>query len=101
MLMTFGEICGKEIINIFDGKNLGFADDLLFDGETRKIAALIIRGKPVFFGFFGREEDISVPWEKIKTVGRDTILINCEKYSIIDKEKENFLIKFLNKFFIK
>lgn len=101
MLVSFGEICGKEIINISDGRNLGFADDIIFEKETRKITALVVEGKPVFLGLFGREEDISVPWERIETIGKDTILINCEKYSIIHKEKDNFLIKILNKLFIK
>ena len=98
MLETFGKICEKEIVNILDGRSLGFAGDILFDYETRKIAALIVKGKPKFFGIFGREEDISIGWDKIETIGKDGILIKTEQYSKITNEKENIFQKFLNIF---
>ncbi len=101
MHITFEEIRMKEIINMFDGCSLGFADDILFDSETRKITALIVKGKPRFFGILGREEDFSVSWDKIETVGKDTILIKTEFIGKIYNGKESFLKKFLNFFFIK
>ena len=95
MLMSFEEICEKEIINTFDGSSLGFAGDVVFDSESRKITALIIKGRRKFFGIFGREEDVSVSWDKIETVGKDTILVKTESLGKIYNENRSFLKIFL------
>lgn len=101
MLTTVSEICKKEVVNVLDGTCFGFADDILIDTETRKTAAIIIRGKPKFFGFFGSGEDISVGWDKIQKVGEDIILVKTENLGKIYNENESFLKKFLKNFFIK
>ena len=98
MFMSFEEICEKEIINTFDGSSLGFAGDVVFDSESRKITALIIKGKMKFFGIFGREEDVSVSWDKIETIGKDAILVKTESLGKIYNEKKSFLKNFLNFF---
>ena len=98
MLTSFCEICGKEIINTLDGSSLGFAGDIVFDTESRKTAALIIKGKPKFFGIFGKEEDIYIGWEKIETIGKDTILVKTEQCSKINNEKINIFEKIFNIF---
>ena len=95
MFVTFEEICGKEIINVKDGSSFGYADDILFDTEIRKITALIIKGNPKFFG---REEDISISGDKIETIGKDIILVKTEQCGRIHNKKENIFQKFLNFF---
>lgn len=99
VLITFEEICKKEIINITDGSSLGFAGDILFDCESRKITALIIKKKPKIFGFFEKEDDVSIIWDKIESVGKDAILVNTESLGKIHNENESFLRKFF-KFFL-
>ncbi|MBQ3531114.1 MAG: YlmC/YmxH family sporulation protein [Oscillospiraceae bacterium] len=99
MLAAFGEICEKEIINTLDGSSFGFAGDILFDTETRKITAIIVKGKPKFFGVFGREEDLSIMWDKIETIGKDIILVKTEEYGRIHNKKENIFQKIFNIFF--
>lgn len=101
MLTTVGELCKKEVVNVLDGTCFGFAEDILIDTETRKAAAVIVRGKPKFFGFFGEKEDISIGWDKIEKVGEDAILVKTENLGKIYNESESFLKKFLNFFFIK
>ena len=98
MFITFEEICRKEIINTLDGKSFGFANDILFDSETRKITAIIVKNHPKFLGIFGREEDFSIGWDKIETVGKDTILVKTDQCSKIYNEKESLFKKFLNFF---
>ena len=99
MFVTFEEICEKEIINILDGSSLGFVGDILFDTETRKINALIIKQKPRFFGFLKNEADLSIGWDKIEAVGKDTILVKIKECGRIHNEKQNLIQKFLNIFF--
>ena len=98
MFLTFGEICEKEVINLPDGTSFGYATDLLTDTETGKIMAIIIGGKQKFFGIFGREEALSISWDKIETVGKDTILVKTDQCSKIYNEKESLFKKFLNFF---
>ena len=46
---------------------------LLPDG---RVAALVVPGPCRFFGLFGRGEEFYIPWECIKQVGDDIILID-------------------------
>ena len=98
MLVTLGEICEKEIINTLDGGSFGFAGDILFDTETRKIAAIIVKNRPKIFKIFGREEAFSISWDKIETFGKDTILVKTDQCSKIYNEKESIFKKIFNFF---
>lgn len=42
----------------------------------RQLTALIIPGPYRFFGLFGRGEEYCIPWECIKQIGDDIILID-------------------------
>ena len=81
--MSFEEICEKEIVNTFDVSSLGFAGDVVFDSESRKITALIIKGRAKFFGIFGREE----------TTGETVVIKQLSK----ERKTADYLAKILNK----
>lgn len=70
------ELRQKEIINISDGKRLGFANDIEINMETGHIEAIIIPGENRFFSIFSKEGDIVLPWQNIKKIGIDVILID-------------------------
>ena len=72
----------KEIVSLQNGVKIGYVDDLLFDTETAAIRAVIVYGRPKLFGLLGREEDWQIPWEKIETVGEDTILVKNDGESL-------------------
>ena len=65
----------KEVINITDGKRLGFVYDVEIDLETRRIGSIIIPGGYRFFGLFGKGEEYIVNYEQIKKIGDDIILV--------------------------
>ena len=69
----------KEVINVKDGTKLGNVDDLEIETDGATVSALVIYGKLRFFGLFGREDDIIVPWDKIKVVGEDTVLVEVDE----------------------
>lgn len=98
MQITTEEMRKKEVINMPDGSFFGFADEAVIDTETRKVSAIIVRGKPKFFGIFGREEDLKIVWDEIETIGKDTILIKTEIKKKNFNENENFIQKILNIF---
>jgi YlmC/YmxH family sporulation protein len=65
----------KEVINITDGKRLGFVQDVTADLETGTITSIIVPGNTKFIGKFYGNNDIVIPWEKIKCIGEDIILV--------------------------
>ena len=72
----------KEVINISDGKRMGFLYDIEIDLSEGKIGAIIVPGKTRFFGLFGRGEEYIISYENIKKVGDDIILV---EYNEIEK----------------
>ncbi len=78
MKITLEEIRRKAIVNMLDGACFGYADDLIADTETKQVLALLIKGRLKLFGILGREDDVLIPWEKIDTIGKDTILVRAE-----------------------
>jgi len=78
MKCSFSELRCKEVINICDGCRLGYVNNLELDTVSSRIQTLIIPGPAKFFGLFGREDDYVVPWEAIKKIGEDIILVECE-----------------------
>lgn len=69
------ELCRKDVINVKDGCRLGYICDVEIDAADGRVVALVIYGRAKFFGLFGREDDIVIPWCNIQTIGEDTVLV--------------------------
>lgn len=54
MVCTLEELRCKDVINIVNGENLGRVDDLQMDANSATVTALILYGRPRFFGILGR-----------------------------------------------
>lgn len=65
----------KEVINITDGKRLGFVQDVTADFKTGTINEIIVPGNTKFFNLFSSKEELIIPWNSIKTIGEDVILV--------------------------
>lgn len=65
----------KEVVNIADGKRLGFVQDVCADLETGKITSIIVPGGNKLISMFTNENDIVITWDKIKCIGDDIILV--------------------------
>ena len=65
----------KEVINITDGKRLGFVQDVNADLETGTITSIIVPGSTRLISFFSSSNDIIIPWQNIKCIGDDIILV--------------------------
>ena len=72
------EIRNKEVVNICDGCRLGFVGDLEIRMPEGTVCALIVPGPFRFFGLWGRGEDYYIPWDCIRKIGSDIILIEKE-----------------------
>ena len=71
------EIAKKDVINLYDGCYLGRITDLELELPSSEITSIVIYGKLRFFGLFGREDDIIIPWKDVEVVGADSILVRC------------------------
>ena len=65
----------KEVINITDARRLGFVQDVNADLETGMITSIIVPGSTRLISFFSSGNDIIIPWQNIKCIGDDIILV--------------------------
>lgn len=65
----------KEVINITDGKRLGFVQDVTADLESGIITSIIVPGNTKILNMFSGNNDIVIPWQNIKCIGDDVILV--------------------------
>ena len=65
----------KEVININDGKRLGFVQDVTADLESGLITSIIVPGNTKFLNMFSGNNDIIIPWQNIRCIGDDVILV--------------------------
>ena len=66
----------KEVINISNGKRLGYVQDVCADLESGAITSIIVPGENKITNMFTNKNDIMIPWEKIHCIGEDTILVD-------------------------
>lgn len=71
----------KEVINVGDGRRLGFIYDAELDGEKGVIEAFVIPGQGRLLGLFGKENDYIIPWDSIVKIGDDIVLVELDKKS--------------------
>ncbi|SEO28868.1 MULTISPECIES: YlmC/YmxH family sporulation protein [Propionispora] len=71
----------KEVVNVIDGKRLGTITDIEIDIETGKLTAIIVPGHGRFLGFFGRNDDVVITWDKITKIGFDVILVEAPHFN--------------------
>ncbi len=75
MEISFCDLRAKEVVNICDGKLLGNIVDLVFDSCSAKITGIVVPGERNFLSFFKNNQDIFIPFCKIRKIGKDVILV--------------------------
>ena len=85
----------KEVINITDGRRLGFVQDVCADLETGKITSIIVPGGTnKLVNFFSGSNDIVIEWSKIKCIGEDLILVEMwSTFEILKMENQQKFAK--------
>ncbi|MBR5236480.1 MAG: YlmC/YmxH family sporulation protein [Clostridia bacterium] len=72
-----GELRQKEVINMTDASRLGFVADVEVRLESGAIEAIVVPGRARLFNF-GSGKDLVIPWDKIKQIGEDVILVEMQ-----------------------
>lgn len=78
--MRASDLSARDVINTLDGRRLGNVVDLELDLSTGKIVAVIVPGQAKMLGVFGRTDDYVVPWENVKKIGEDVILVELSEH---------------------
>jgi len=65
----------KEVININDGKIVGFVIDVNADFQNGEINSIIVAQTGKLLGTMFGKNNITIPWDKIKKIGEDVILV--------------------------
>ena len=84
-ITTLDALKNKEVINICDGRRLGFVIDGQLDISQGRLISIIVPGECNFLGI-SKGDNIIIPWSCIERIGDDIILVKvsdiyqrCEK----------------------
>ena len=83
--MRICELREKEVVNECDGERLGNICDVDFEERTGRICSLIIPGPCKVFGIIGRDSEYIIPYECVKRIGADVVLVEVEASKCLHK----------------
>ena len=72
------ELHCKEVICVADGRRLGFVTDVEVELPKGHVVAIVVPGPCRFLGMFGRRDDFVIPWECIRKIGPDIVLVDIK-----------------------
>ena len=75
MSIKFTQLQCKEVICIADGRRLGFVTDVQVELPEGNVCAIVVPGPCRLMGLGGRREDYLIPWNCIKKIGPDIVLV--------------------------
>ena len=78
MTMKFTELQCKEVICIADGRRLGFISDVQIRVPEGEVTAIVVPGPCRILGLAGRNDDFVIPWECIRRIGPDIVLVDVK-----------------------
>ena len=91
MSHRFTDLHCKEVICICDGRRLGFVSDAVIELPEGNICAIVVPGRCRFFGLWGQQEDFVIPWNCIRKIGPDIILVDIKPDSCrVPRSKPGF-----------
>lgn len=77
----------KEVVNVCDGRRLGYITDVEIDVCDGRLVAIVVPGD-CRGGIFSKGEDVTIPWRDIKKIGDDIILVDVgERFCVCAEEK--------------
>lgn len=73
--MRICDLKNKQVVNVCDGKVIGFVSDVDFDIHKGCICAIVVPGPIKIFPLCFRDVDYVIPFNKIDCIGPDVILV--------------------------
>lgn len=88
-LLPLSQLRKMEIIDIHEGKRLGYISDIIFNEDLTKADSLVIPPEGGLFTLFKKREETQIKWHQIKVIGVDIILVDL---SAKEADQEKFEI---------
>lgn len=76
MVICYSELRCREVINVTDGKRLGFVSDLELETESGRILSVFVPVPGRCWGLLGSPGVYVIPWHCIRKIGDDLILVD-------------------------
>lgn len=73
-----------EVIDISSGARIGYIKDFKVDCDLSKIISILL--PPISISWFGKNNEIEIPWNRVKKIGIDIILVDGSDCIQINKE---------------
>ncbi|HHV80014.1 MAG TPA: YlmC/YmxH family sporulation protein [Firmicutes bacterium] len=75
-MAKLSDLEGRDVISVNDGRLLGNIADVEIDITSGCIEAVIVPGPGRVMGLFGQKTEFRIPWQNIKKIGPDVILVD-------------------------
>lgn len=76
-ICSINELKQKEVINLCDGRRLGYVCNVEFDITCGQLVAISVPADLKCFTF-GKLEEIRIPWCNIEQIGKDIIIVKAD-----------------------
>ncbi|MBZ9687795.1 YlmC/YmxH family sporulation protein [Clostridium estertheticum] len=80
LMFAINNLRQMEIIDINSGSKLGYIKDLKVDCEEYRIISILLPTQKS--SWFNKNNSIEIPWEKVKKIGVDVILVDGSDLNI-------------------
>ncbi|MBU3141957.1 YlmC/YmxH family sporulation protein [Clostridium sp. CF012] len=80
LMFALNNLRQMEIIDINSGSKMGYIKDLKVDCEEYRIISILL--PTLKSSWFNKNNSIEIPWEKVKKIGVDVILVDGSDVNI-------------------
>ena len=87
MICRIDELKNRQVVCVEDGYVLGYIGDIELDTKSGRLVSIVIFGNLKAFGLLGKEKDIVIPFEDIKVIGNETVLVKTSSLKYIEKSE--------------
>jgi YlmC/YmxH family sporulation protein len=87
-IIILSQLRQMEVIDISEGKRLGFIGDIIFNEDFTKIDSLVIPVQTGLLSMLRKKDEIHIKWNQLKVIGIDIILVDTSHKNPSDQELE-------------
>ena len=86
ILYSINAIRSMEVIDVSTGSKLGYARDFKVDLESNKVVSIFLPA--LAKGWFSKEDDIEIPWDKVIKIGVDVLIVDASEIQLNFEENK-------------
>jgi YlmC/YmxH family sporulation protein len=83
-MYAIGNLKTMEVIDISTGSKLGYVKDFIIDCTDYKILSILLPSQKI--SWFGKNDNMEIPWSKVVKIGIDVILVTVDGLILGNKE---------------